>query len=71
MSKIVLIQNGDVVTSCKQSRTDIAHSMWEISKVMDGVNPAMFLEMHCMIKYTLDTKNLRLKIEQNGNEEEP
>ena len=38
---------------------------------MDGVNKAAFLEMHWVIKYVLDTKNLGLKLEPKENEKEP
>ena len=35
-----------------------------------GNNEKGFIEMHPIIKYNLDTKNLGLKIEPKGNENE-
>ena len=51
----------------KNSSPDIANGPWELSKVMDGTNPEAFLEMHRMIKYAIDNKNLGLKVEPNRN----
>ena len=51
----------------KYSRPDIANTSQELSNVMDDVTPATFLEMHHVIKYALNTKNLGLKIAPNGN----
>ena len=44
-------------------RPDIVNATWQLSKVMDGANPAVLLEMDCMIKYAL--------IEPNGSKIEP
>ena len=51
----------------KHSKPDSANATWELSKVMDGANPATLLEMDCMIKYALYIKNLKLMIEPNEN----
>ena len=53
----------------KHLRPDIANATWE-ENVMDGANQVAFLEMHNVIKYALNTRNIRLKIEQNGNKNE-
>ena len=34
---------------------------------MDGLNQAVFLEMHWVIKYVLYTRSLELKLEQNND----
>ena len=57
------------LTKC--SRPDIGNATWELSKVIDGANKAVFLKMHHVIKYVLATKNLGLKLDPNGNEKEP
>ena len=62
---------GMLLYLMKQLRADIANTTQELSKFMDSVNPAAFLEMHHVIKYALNTINLGLKIESNGNEKLP
>ena len=42
----------------------------ELSKANDGVNPAAYKELLHVIKYVIDMKNLRLKIEPTGNSNE-
>ena len=54
----------------KASRPIIANATWEHSKVNDRVSKVAFLEMHCVIKYVLDTKKLGLKIESTGDEKD-
>ena len=53
------------------SRPDIANSIRELSKLSDGANQAAFLDMHHLIKYIPDTRNLGLKLEPSGNEINP
>ena len=55
----------------KHSRPALANATWKLSKVMDSGDPAVFLEMHHEIKYTLHTKNLRLNIESIRNGKVP
>ena len=43
----------------------------KLSKANDGVNPAAYLELLCVIKYVIDTKNLGLKIKPTGNSDKP
>ena len=47
----------------KHTRPDIANSVRELSKVLDGASPAAYKELLRVIKYVLDTKDLALKIE--------
>ena len=49
----------------KYLRPDTANASWELSKVMNGANQVVFLRMHYVIKYVLDTMSLCLKIEAN------
>ena len=44
----------------KHSMPDITNATWELSKDMDDANPAAFLEIHHVMKYALDKKNLGL-----------
>ena len=46
----------------KHSHPDIANVVRELSKVLDGANKAAFKEMHGIIKYVLDIRDLGLKI---------
>ena len=55
----------------KHSRPDIANAVQELSKVLDGVSPAALKDMHRVIKYVLDTKNLGLKIDLNSFKKTP
>ena len=59
-----LFQSGIVMLlyHMKHSRPDIANSLRQLSKVMDGANKAAFVEMYQVIKYVLDTKNLGMKV---------
>ena len=45
----------------KHSRPDIANSVRELSKVLDGVTQEAFKELHQVIKCVLDTKTWGLK----------
>jgi hypothetical protein len=54
----------------KHSRPDIANTVRELTKVLDGASPAAFKELKRVIKYVLDTENLALTIHprvENGN----
>ena len=64
-----MFQNQDVVYFMRNLRPDIANATQELSKIMGGANLAAFLEMHCVIKYVLDTRDLGVVIESNRNEE--
>ena len=55
----------------KYLRSDIANAVSELDKVMNGANKAVLLEMHCVIKYVLNTEILGSKIEPNRNKNEP
>ena len=41
----------------KCSRMNIANATRELSKVNNGVNPAAFRKLLCVIKYALESKN--------------
>ena len=56
---------GMLLYLVKHSRPDIANSVRELSKVLDGSTSHSFKEMLRVIKYVLDTKNLGLKIFPN------
>ena len=47
----------------KHANPNIAHATLELSQASDRASKALFLKMHHVIKYVLDTKNLGLKIE--------
>ena len=47
----------------KHSRLDIANATRELSKANDGMNPASFKELLCVIKHVLGMKNLGSKLE--------
>ncbi len=53
------------------SRSDIANAVRELSKVLDGANVAAYKEMHQVIKYVLDTRDLGLHIEPSQGSEQP
>ena len=55
----------------KHSWPNLANAARELSKANDGANPAAYKELLCVIKYVLDTKKLRLRIEPMGNSDEP
>ena len=55
----------------KHSCLNLANATRELSKASNGVNPATYKELLHVIKYILDMKNLRLKIEPMGNSNEP
>ena len=46
----------------KHSRPDIANATQELSKVTDGANQALSLEIHHITKFVLDTWNLSLNM---------
>ena len=49
---------GMLLYIIKNLRPGIVNMVQELSKVMDGVKQAKFLEMHQVIKYALDTRRL-------------
>ena len=55
----------------KHSRPNLAKMTRALSKSNDGVNPAAYKELLCVIKYILDTKNLELKIKPTENSNKP
>ena len=61
---------GMLLFLVKHLRPDIANSVRELSKVLDGAHPAAFKEMLRVMRYVSDTKDLGLKIQPNKNEDE-
>ncbi len=55
----------------KNSRLDIANTVREQSKVFDGVNMAVYKEMHWVIKYAPVTRDLGLQIESIQDCDQP
>ena len=55
----------------KHSRPDIANSVRELSKVLDGSTPASYKEMLRVIKYVLDSRQLGLRLCPSGERNEP
>jgi hypothetical protein len=53
---------GMLLFLIKHSRPDIANTVRELTKVLDGASPAAFKELKRVIKYVLDTENLALTI---------
>jgi hypothetical protein len=47
----------------KHSRPDIANSVRELAKCMDGASPAAFKEMKRLLKFVIDTKSYGLKMQ--------
>jgi len=54
---------GMLLYLIKHSRPDIANAVRELTKALDAPSPAAYKEMLRVIKYTIDTKDLALKIE--------
>ena len=54
---------GMLLYLVKHSHPDFANAVRELSKVLDGAHKAAYKEMHQIIKYVLDTRDLGLKIE--------
>lgn len=54
---------GSLLQFIKYSRPDIANSVRELAKCMDGATPAAFKEMKRIIKYVLDTQFYGLRIQ--------
>ena len=69
--KLCWSEIGIMLYFVKHSKPDIAYAIWELYKVIHGVNPATFLKIHSVVKYALDTRNLGLKIELNRNKKGP
>ena len=55
----------------KHSRPDIANSVRELSKVLDGSTPASYKEMLRVIKYVLDSRHLGLRLCPSGERNQP
>ena len=53
----------------KHSRPDLSNSIRELSKVMDGATKGHLKSMHRVVKYVLDTKNWRLKMNTVNNDD--
>jgi len=53
---------GMLLYLVKHSRPDIANAVRELTKALDVPSPAAYKEMLWVIKYTIDTKDLALKI---------
>lgn len=54
---------GMLLYLVKYSRPDIANAVRELTKALDAPSPAAYKEMLRVIKYTIDTKDLALKIQ--------
>ncbi len=54
---------GMLLYLVKLTRPDLCNATRELSKAMDGANPAAFKELHRVIKYAIDTKDLGLKFQ--------
>ena len=52
----------------KHSRPDIANAVRQLSKALNAPNEAAFKEMKRVLKYTIDTKNLALRMEPKLDE---
>jgi len=52
----------------KHSRPDIANAVRELTKALDAPSPAAYKEMLRVIKYTIDTRDLALKIQPTDAE---
>ncbi|KAL7461991.1 hypothetical protein ACHAXS_002396 [Conticribra weissflogii] len=55
----------------KHLRPDITYAVRELSKVLDGANMAAYMEMHQVVKYVVDTRDLGLPIEPIQGSEQP
>jgi hypothetical protein len=62
---------GMLLYLVKHSRPDIANCVRELSKCLDGSTEACNKEMHRVIKYVLDTKDMGLKLWPTGVMGEP
>jgi hypothetical protein len=58
---------GSLLQFIKYSRPDIANSVRELAKCMDGGTPAAFKEMKRIIKYVLDTRHFGLRIQPDSD----
>jgi hypothetical protein len=54
---------GTLLYLVKLSRPDLANPVRELSKVMDGANPAQEKELKRVLEYVLQPKEKRLKVE--------
>ena len=50
---------------------NLANATRELLKANNGVHPAAYKELLCMIKYVIDTKNIGLKIKPMGKSNKP
>ena len=55
----------------KHWHPNLANMTRKLSKANNGANPAAYKELQHIIRYVLDTKNLRLKIKPTGNSNKP
>jgi hypothetical protein len=58
---------GSLLHLVKHSRPDIANTVRELAKCMDGASPAAFKEMKRLVKFLVDTKSYGLKMEPYKN----
>jgi hypothetical protein len=58
---------GTLLYLVKLSRPDLANSVRELAKVMDGANPAQEKELKRTMEYAIQTKEKSLKIEAKTN----
>ena len=54
----------------KYSRLNNTSVTQELSKVNNGAYQTVFVQLHHMINYTLDTRNAGLQLEPLGNEKD-
>ena len=62
---------GMLLYIVKHLLPDIANAVRKLSKVLDGANMAAYKEMHQIIKYVLDSRDLGLQIEPIQGNEQP
>jgi len=59
---------GMLLYLVKHSRPDLSNGTWELSKVMDKAMEGHMKELCRVIKYSLDTQNIRLKLKPEDND---
>jgi len=59
---------GMLLYLVKHSRPDLSNRTWELSKVMDKATEGHMEELCRVIKYALDTQNIRLKLRPEDND---
>lgn len=61
---------GMLLYLVKHSRPDIANAVRELTKALDGPSPAAYKEFLRVMKHTIDTKDLALKMKPNDPRED-